>query len=63
MAKKTHTKNSVPIRADGEIFIPELEKFKIRKDLPNNMPNITREIGKEMKKLRIEIEQDRDLEF
>ena len=64
MAKKKFSKNSVPIRADGEIFMPELEKFKIRKDLVNNMPNITREIGKEMKRMRIEFEEEnRDIMF
>ena len=47
-------KNTMVIRADGEIFIPELNIFKEKNDLITYpMPEITRELGKLMRGLRI----------
>ena len=46
-------KNTLPIRVDADIFIPEMIKFKEKNGLEEGYPSLTREIGKLMQELRI----------
>jgi len=45
--------NSKPIRVDTEFFIPEAIQFADKNGLKDKMPDITREIGKFMRNLRL----------
>lgn len=60
MAKR----NTLPIRVDTEIFIPELKIFREKNGLPQRMPEVTRELGKMLRELRIkEFKLQRDIIF